>query len=49
MVASSLGIETDREGWVLAMKIHDDKVWDMIKSGKLSAFSIAGRASKETN
>jgi len=48
-VASSLGIETDREGWVLAMKIHDDKVWDMIKSGKLSAFSIAGRASKETN
>lgn len=46
-VASSLGIETDREGWVLAMKIHDDKVWDMIKSGKLSAFSIGGRASKE--
>lgn len=48
-VASSLGIETDREGWVLAMKIHDDKVWDMIKSGKLSAFSIAGRASKESS
>ena len=46
-IASSLGIETDREGWVLAMKIHDDKVWDMVKSGKLSAFSIGGRTKRQ--
>ena len=48
-IASALGIESDREGWVLAMKIHDDKVWEQVKTGKLSAFSIGGRALKEVN
>lgn len=46
-IASSLGIESDREGWILSMKIHDDRVWELVKTGKLSAFSIGGRALKE--
>jgi Putative phage serine protease XkdF len=46
-IASALGIQTDREGWILAMKIHDDNVWKDVKSGRLSAFSIGGRALKE--
>ena len=46
-IAESLGIQTDREGWVVAMKIHSDQVWELVKSGKLSAFSIGGRARRE--
>lgn len=46
-VSEALGIQTDREGWIIAMKIHDDDVWKMVKSGKLTAFSIGGRALKE--
>lgn len=47
-LADSLGIQTEREGWVLCMKIHDESVWQQVKSGKLSAFSIGGRALKES-
>ena len=46
-IASSLGIQTDREGWIIAVKIYDDEVWNSVKSGKLSSFSIGGRALKE--
>jgi hypothetical protein len=31
-------------GWWIGFKIYDDGVWDGIKSGKYSAFSIGGRA-----
>lgn len=47
-IADALGIQTDKEGWVICMKIHDDAVWKRVKSGELSAFSIGGRAKKET-
>lgn len=43
-LAESLGIETQREGWIIAMKIHDDAVWQRVKTGELKAFSIGGRA-----
>lgn len=46
-IAKSLGIETNREGWVVALKIHSDEVWELVKSGRLAAFSIGGRAKKE--
>ena len=29
-------------GWIVAMKVHDDGVWDRVKSGELAAFSIGG-------
>jgi len=47
-IASSLGLTTEKEGWVICVKIRDDKVWEQVKTGKLSAFSIGGRALKET-
>lgn len=47
-ISESLGIQTDKEGWIICMKIHDDKIWEMVKSGKLRAFSIGGYAVKET-
>lgn len=43
-VADALGIQADREGWIVGVKVFDDAVWEMIKSGKLSSFSIGGRA-----
>ena len=48
-IASSLGIQTNREGWIICVKVHDDGVWDLVKSGKLSAFSIGGRALRESH
>jgi cation transport regulator ChaB len=46
-IAKALGIQSDREGWLVAIKVYDDKVWQDVKSGKLAAFSIGGRALKE--
>lgn len=46
-IGESLGIQSDREGWVVAFKVYDDEVWDKVKSGELAAFSIGGRAIKE--
>tara|TARA_B100000768_G_C11284503_1_gene381267 strand:- start:509 stop:1453 length:945 start_codon:yes stop_codon:yes gene_type:complete len=47
-IGESLGIQSDREGWVVAFKVYDDDVWARVKSGELSAFSIGGRAVKES-
>jgi len=46
-ICDALGIQCDREGWVVAYKVYDDAVWDRVKSGELRAFSIGGRAIKE--
>lgn len=46
-IGDALGIQSNREGWVVAYKVYDDAVWDMVKSGELAAFSIGGRALKE--
>jgi cation transport regulator ChaB len=46
-ICAALGIQCDREGWVVAYKVYDDSVWDRVKSGELRAFSIGGRATKE--
>ena len=46
-IGDALGIQSDREGWVVAYKVFDDDVWAMVKSGELAAFSIGGKAIKE--
>ena len=46
-IGDALGIQSDREGWVVAYKVYDDDVWAMVKSGELAAFSIGGKAIKE--
>jgi hypothetical protein len=43
-LGQALGVTSDKEGWIICMKIHDEEVWQSVKSGKLSAFSIGGRA-----
>ena len=47
-IGESLGIQSDREGWVVAFKVYNDDVWAKVKSGELAAFSIGGRATKES-
>ena len=46
-LGDALGIQSNREGWIVAYKVYDDAVWDMVKSGELAAFSIGGKAVKE--
>lgn len=40
----ALGIDLGVVGWFGAMKFRDGKIWDKVKSGELSAFSIGGIA-----
>jgi len=42
----ALGIDLGREGWFVGMKIHKKAVWEEVKAGKLSAFSIGGEAER---
>lgn len=46
-LASSLGIEAPREGWIVGVKVADDATWQRVKSGELRAFSIGGTAERE--
>ena len=43
-IADALGIKCDREGWIGALKIHDDAAWADVKSGKFTGLSIGGKA-----
>jgi len=45
-VAKALGISSEQEGWIIGMKIHDDAVWEQVKSGEFSGFSIGGRSDR---
>tara|TARA_R110002020_G_scaffold148803_3_gene324876 strand:+ start:1055 stop:1474 length:420 start_codon:yes stop_codon:yes gene_type:complete len=45
-IKESLGIESDNEGWAIAVKVHCDDTWDAAKSGQFTGFSIGGRATK---
>lgn len=35
------------EGWFIGFKVTDPDVWDKVKSGEYSMFSIEGKATKE--
>lgn len=45
-LGKALGIQCKREGWIIAMKIHDDDTWEKVKSGEFKAFSIGGMANR---
>lgn len=46
-IADSLDILSDKEGWIVGVKIDDDHIWEDVKSGKLRAFSIGGKGMRE--
>jgi hypothetical protein len=39
-------IESPYEAWLIAVKVHDDQTWDMVKRGELKDFSIGGKANR---
>jgi len=39
-----LGINLNREGWFICVKVDNDEAWDHVKKGTLRAFSIGGSA-----
>ena len=47
--ANALGIPQDAlpQGWWIGFKITDDEVWEKIKNGEYTMFSIEGRAIRE--
>jgi hypothetical protein len=45
-LAKAFGMSTDREGWIIGMKIKDDAVWAGFKDGTYKAFSIGGKSQR---
>lgn len=45
-IQDAFGIESDLEGWLIAVKVHDDETWERQKAGEFTGFSIGGRATK---
>lgn len=46
-IMDAIGIQTDKEGWIVGYKVHEDSLWNDVKSGKYRAFSIGGAAVKD--
>ena len=42
-LGEALGVQSNREGWIIAMKILDEEHWNAVKSGSLRGFSIGGQ------
>lgn len=46
-LADAFGVQTDREAWIIGMKIHDDAVWAGFREGRYKGFSIGGKAKRK--
>jgi cation transport regulator ChaB len=46
-LAKAFGMETDREGWIIGMKVHDDAIWKGFQEGRYKAFSIGGKGRRK--
>jgi hypothetical protein len=46
-LAKAFGMETDREGWIIGMKIHDDETWRGFTEGAYKGFSIGGKGRRK--
>ena len=45
-VMDSFGIQSDVEGWLIAVKVHDEETWQRMKSGEFRGFSIGGKGNR---
>ena len=43
-IKDAFQIDTPYEGWIIAVKVHDDETWEQVKQGQFTGFSIGGRA-----
>lgn len=46
-ILKALGLQCDREGWIIGGKVLDDQAWEDVKAGELPAISIGGDAEFE--
>lgn len=46
-LAKAFGMTTDREGWIIGMKIYDDEVFRGFREGRYKGFSIGGKAKRK--
>jgi cation transport regulator ChaB len=46
-IAKSFGITSAKHGWMVGIKVLDDEVWKLVKSGHYRAFSIGAEAERE--
>lgn len=47
-VDATIGDQPVKAGsWLMEMKVNDDTLWDMVKSGDFTGFSIGGKAAIE--
>ena len=44
---TAMGIEADREGWWIGVRVDDEAVWKKVRSGEYGMFSIGGIAEVE--
>ncbi len=42
-IAKAFGLQSDVEGWMVALRVHDDDLWTRVRAGEFPAFSIGGR------
>ena len=45
--AELLGLENVPQGWWVGFYVCDDKLWEQVKDGRFTMFSIGGRAVRE--
>ena len=45
-IAKAFGLSTDREGWIIGLKINDEDTWQAMKNGTFRGFSIGGRTKR---
>lgn len=46
-IQKALGINLNKIGWFIGLKVHDDEVWKQFKSGEFAMFSIGGHGERE--
>ncbi len=46
-LAKAFGMSTDREGWIIGMRINDNETWNAMKRGDFKGFSIGGKAGRK--
>jgi len=45
-IKEAFQISSPYEGWIIAVKVHDDETWAAVKAGAFTGFSIGGKAQR---
>lgn len=46
-LSKAFGLNADREGWIIGMKVHDDETWKGFVEGRYKGFSIGGKGRRK--